>query len=88
MRVSATSGSRIDSKKPKKPSLLLMNLHIVMVNDACDSAHDPSLLVSQKEDHLRMGTKGMTGTEFLELVFDEGRDPIPVLPCKCPREPG
>jgi hypothetical protein len=63
-------------KKSEEPSVLLLKLYIMMVNNACNPSKNLASSLGQKKNRVRMETKGMRGARFGELVFDKRGDPI------------
>jgi len=49
--------------------------YIVMVNNSSHSPDDLPILKGHEKFHLCMGGKRVVGAKFMELVFNEGRNP-------------
>ena len=55
-----------------------MELYKAVVNDPYNPSRDFLPSVGEKEDYLRMRAERMVWAKFLELIFDEGRDPVAI----------
>jgi hypothetical protein len=66
-------------EKSEETCLLLMELYKAMVNDPCNPSRDFLSSIGEKEDHFCVSAKRMVWAKFLELVFDEGRDPVAIF---------